>query len=118
MSQPIKSARPWYCVVSFSHSLSFHLFTGIFAENIAFLIRHNQSSYGKSIDPNDVSMCSRNWQGMKKGNGPAGIGVFVNGNGYTHTVCRVQVLKGQSAVEQFAASVDGFMATFFPNPLA
>ncbi|KAH7083855.1 hypothetical protein FB567DRAFT_446470 [Paraphoma chrysanthemicola] len=89
----------------------------VLCENIAFLVRHNQSSYGKHIDPNDVSMCSRNWNGMKKGNGPAGIGVFVNGgNGYTHTVCRVQVLKGQNAVEQFASVIDGFMATFFPNP--
>ncbi|KAF2026905.1 hypothetical protein EK21DRAFT_73184 [Setomelanomma holmii] len=90
----------------------------ILCENIAFLIRHNQSSYGKQIDPNDVSMCSRNWAGMKSGNGPAGIGVFVNGNGYTHTVCRVQVLKGQNAVEQFVQHVDVFMANFFPNPPA
>jgi hypothetical protein len=82
-------------------------------ENIAFLIRHNQASYGKSIEPNDVSIASRNWQIMKGGGGAAGMGVFVNGNGFTHTVLRVTVNNGESAISRFTMQVNGVLQTFF-----
>jgi hypothetical protein len=84
-------------------------------ENIAFLIRHNQASCGKNIEPNDVSIVSRNWQMMKEGRGAAGMGVFVNGNGFTHTVLRVTVNKSESAISRFTSQVDGVLQTFFPD---
>jgi hypothetical protein len=82
-------------------------------ENIAFLIRHNQSSYGKTIEPNEVSVASRGWQAMQQGSGPAGIGVFVNGNGYSHTVVRAMVSLGEGVVERLGALVDMYMQAFF-----
>ncbi|KAF1921554.1 hypothetical protein BDU57DRAFT_553665 [Ampelomyces quisqualis] len=87
----------------------------ILCENIAFLIRHNQSSYGKRIDTNDVSIISRNWQGMKQFGGSAGLGVFVNGNGFTHTVLRITVSSGENAIDRFMIQVDSVLQTFFPE---
>jgi hypothetical protein len=84
-------------------------------ENIAFLIHHNQASYGKSIEPNDVSIVSRNWQMMKEGRGAAGIGIFVNGNGFTHTVLRVTVKNSESAIGRFTSQVNEILQTFFPD---
>jgi hypothetical protein len=85
------------------------------AANIAFLVRHNQSSYGKTIEPNDVSIASRAWQSMKKGHGVAGIGFFVNGNGFSHTVVRTTIGPGDSAVEKLTTQVDKLTQTFFPE---
>jgi hypothetical protein len=85
------------------------------AANIAFLVRHNQSSYGKAIEPNDVSVASRGWQNMKKGNGVAGIGFFVNGNGFSHTVVRTTIGPGDGAVERLIGQVDVLTKTFFPE---
>jgi hypothetical protein len=81
--------------------------------NIAFFIRHNQSSYGKQIDPGDISIASRNWKG--NGDGSAGIGVFVVGSGYTHTVFRVKVNKDDSAIDKLVQEVNGHMEKFFPG---
>ncbi|KAF2825939.1 hypothetical protein CC86DRAFT_253885, partial [Ophiobolus disseminans] len=91
----------------------------VLCANLAFLMRHNQSSYGKPIDNNDVSIASRNWHAtklkMEDDVGVAGIGVFVNGgNGFTHTVVRIGVKKGENAVERLTAEVDRLMLQFFP----
>jgi len=47
--------------------------------------------------------------------GSAGIGVFVNGNGFTHTVIRVVVNKGDNVLEKLATTVDQLMGQFFPS---
>jgi hypothetical protein len=78
-------------------------------------VRHNQSSYGKLIEPNDVSVASRGWQSMKKGKGVAGICVFVNGNGFSHTVVRTTIGPGDGAVERLIERVDMLTQTFFPE---
>jgi hypothetical protein len=96
-----------------SHSY-LHL-TNVHPENIAFLIRHNQSSYGKQVDPSDISVASRNWQIMKQGGGAAGIGVFVNGNGFSHTVVRTTVNPGENTVDRLILQVDLQTQTFFPG---
>lgn len=84
-------------------------------ENVAFLIRHNQSSYGKKTEPNDISIASRNWQSMLEGTGLAGVGIFVNGNGYTHTVVRTNVQPGENLVDNLTQVVDQIMQNFFPG---
>jgi hypothetical protein len=52
---------------------------------------------------------------MKHGSGVAGIGVFVNGNGFSHTVVRTTVGPGEGAVEQLSAQADLYLQTFFPD---
>jgi hypothetical protein len=91
--------------------------TNIDAENIAFLIRHNQTTYGKPIEANDVNLASRNWSIMKQGAGrTAGVSIFVNGGiGFTHTVIRVNVKCGESVVECFEAQVNVCLEEFFPG---
>jgi hypothetical protein len=84
-------------------------------ENIAFLIRHHQGSYGKAIEPNDVSIASRNWQIMKEGGGTAGIGIFVNGNGFSHTVLRTTVNVGENMISRFTTQMNGALQTFFSD---
>jgi hypothetical protein len=84
-------------------------------ENIAFLIRHNQSSYGKVIEPNDISMASRNWPMTKSDTKAAGIGIFVNGNGFTHTAVRVTVSLGENAIEKLTMELDRLLLNFFPG---
>lgn len=85
------------------------------SENIAFLIRHNQSSYGKTIEPNDVSMASCNWPMTNSDTHAAGIGVFVNGNGFTHTTVRVKVQPGENAIEVLSMEVGRLLQNFFPG---
>lgn len=86
-------------------------------ENIAFLIRHNQSTFGKYVESNDVNLVSRNWQVMRtRGIGFAGVSVFVNGGtGYTHTVVRVHVGPGQNVVECLTDQVNESLEEFFPG---
>jgi hypothetical protein len=81
--------------------------------NIAFLVRHNQSSYGKQIDLGDIFIASRKWQG--KSDDSWGIGVFVIGNGYTHTVLRITIKKDENAIDKLVTDVDGQMEKFFPT---
>ncbi|CAO2655215.1 Nn.00g102790.m01.CDS01 [Neocucurbitaria sp. VM-36] len=87
----------------------------ILCENITFLIRHNQASFGKIIDPDDICMASRNWHDMVKGLGSAGVGIFINGNGYTHTVVRATVHVGDCVVDKLTQVVDTFLRDFFPD---
>lgn len=88
--------------------------------NLAFLIRHNQASYGKQIDPNDIFIASRYFKGGKQAvkteSGPvAGLGVFVNGNGFTHTVIRIVINPGDDTLELLSTQLDQLMAQFFPG---
>ncbi|KAF1846958.1 uncharacterized protein K460DRAFT_402323 [Cucurbitaria berberidis CBS 394.84] len=87
----------------------------ILCENIAFLIRHNHSRHAKKIGPDDTSIASRNWDGMMNGIGIAGVGIFVNGNGFTHTVLRTSVQRGESLVDKFTQLVDLSLVEFFPG---
>jgi hypothetical protein len=80
--------------------------------NIAFIIRHSQSSYGKQVDPGDIFIASRKWQGH--GDDSWGIGVFVIGSGYTHTVFRITVKKDENTIDKLVAEMDGQMEKFFP----
>jgi hypothetical protein len=100
-----------------SISVDMSLITDKLLENIAFLIRHNQTTFGKYIEPNDVNLASRNWQVMQsRGSGFAGVSVFVNGGtGFTHTVIRVHVGPGQSVVDCLTAQVDKTLREFFPG---
>jgi hypothetical protein len=100
-----------------SISVNSSLITNELLENIAFLIRHNQTTFGKYIEPNDVNLASRNWQIMQsRGSGFAGVSVFVNGGiGYTHTVIRVHVGPGQSVVDCLTAQVNKTLEEFFPG---
>lgn len=86
-------------------------------ENITFLIRHHQTTYGKHVEANDVNLASRNWSIMKHGAGRmAGVSIFVNGGtGFTHTVIRVNVKPGESVVECFEAQVNLCLEEFFPG---
>jgi hypothetical protein len=54
---------------------------------------------------------------IKGGVGSAGLGVFVNGNGYTHTVmrCCVQKEGGKGVVEMLTEECDRALAHFFPE---
>lgn len=52
---------------------------------------------------------------MKKGMGLAGIGIFVIGNGYTHTVLRLTVQTGESAVDKLTLETENLLHGFFPN---
>lgn len=84
-------------------------------ENIAFLLRHNQSMYGKAIQPADISIISRHWEHMKQGKSTAGIAVLVNGNGYTHTVVRSNIPVGQKPLDCLSRAADNALAGFFPD---
>jgi hypothetical protein len=84
-------------------------------ENIAFIIRHNQSSYGKVIEPNDISFAAKNWVSGAAGNSFVGISVFVNGNGFTHTVLRTIFGKDDNVVEKLAEKADELLQPFFPG---
>lgn len=84
-------------------------------ENLAFLIRHNQSSYGRVIEVNDVSMGSRNWRNLKAARGPAGVGLYVNGKNATHNIVRAIVNPGESVIESLMNQVDGLIQPFFPE---
>jgi hypothetical protein len=85
------------------------------AENITFLIRHHQTTYGKHIEASDVNLASRNWTIMKQGVGRmAGISIFVNGGtGFTHTVIRANVKFGESVVQCFETQVNLCLEEFF-----
>ncbi|KAL5115582.1 hypothetical protein ACEQ8H_006558 [Pleosporales sp. CAS-2024a] len=90
----------------------------ILCENIAFIIRHHQTTYGKCVEPNDINMASRNWIVMKEGNHGrmAGVSIFVNGaTGYTHTVIRANVKYGESMVDCLTLQADAFLEEFFPG---
>jgi hypothetical protein len=52
---------------------------------------------------------------MKTFGGSSGIGVFVNGNGYTHTVLRISLSTGEDAIDRFTTQVDTVLQTFFPD---
>lgn len=82
--------------------------------NLAFLIRHNQSRFGKKVYPEDISIASRNWNGMVSGSGQMGIGIFVIGNGYTHTVLKATVQPGASVLDKLTQVVEGFLEEFVP----
>jgi hypothetical protein len=85
-------------------------------ENLAFILRHNQSSYGKDIQADDISMVSRNWGLMMAGGtNVAGVGIFVIGNGYTHNVVRVLVRRGEreDVVSRLTEYVDNLLENFF-----
>lgn len=84
-------------------------------ENIAFFIRHTQSSFGKIIETNDISLASRNWCGFKASTGPVGIGIFVNGIGATHNILRVRVEPNESVIDSLMTQIDGMVQGFFPE---
>ena len=54
---------------------------------------------------------------IKDGERPAGLGVFVNGTGYTHTIMRCCVKKKgeRGMVEVLIEECDKALATFFPR---
>jgi hypothetical protein len=89
------------------------------SENIAFLIRHNQNSYGKPILASDVSLVSRHYGLLLAGKADkAGVGIFVIGSGYTHNVMRVHVGRGEGVgvVDRLTEYVDKEQVqTFFPE---
>ncbi|OAL05545.1 hypothetical protein IQ06DRAFT_372973 [Phaeosphaeriaceae sp. SRC1lsM3a] len=87
----------------------------ILCENIAFFIRHTQSSFGKIIETNDISLASRNWCGFKASTGPVGIGIFVNGIGATHNILRVRVEPNESVIDSLMTQIDGMVQGFFPE---
>jgi hypothetical protein len=83
-------------------------------------MRYQQASYGKQIEANDVFIASRFFKGAKQEvkdeNGKVtGLGVFVNGNGFTHTVVRVSFKSGENALELLTDQVDQLMAPFLPG---
>ncbi|KAF1355755.1 hypothetical protein EJ07DRAFT_158091 [Lizonia empirigonia] len=84
-------------------------------ENVAFLIRHNQASYGKRIEPNDISFASKNWTTGDTGNGYVGIGIFVNGNGFSHTILRTIMGKDEDVVDKLTEKADEQLQSFFPG---
>lgn len=85
------------------------------AENLAFLIRHNQGGYGKRIEPADISFATKNWAARKTGNGVVGMGVFVNGNGFSHTIVRATLGKDDDVVEKLAEQAEERLQQFFPG---
>ncbi|KAF2627478.1 hypothetical protein BU25DRAFT_341731 [Macroventuria anomochaeta] len=87
----------------------------ILCENIAFLIRHNQASYGKHIEPQDISFATKNWAAKTTGNGVVGIGVFANGNGFSHTILRATVGKDDYVVDKLAEVAEQLLLQFFPG---
>ncbi|KAJ4347715.1 hypothetical protein N0V95_005169 [Ascochyta clinopodiicola] len=87
----------------------------ILCENIAFLIRHNQASYGKYIEPNDVSFATKSWAARVTDSGFVGIGIFVNGNGFSHTVLRATMAKGEDVVDKLSEKTDELLQPFFPG---
>ncbi|KAH6642111.1 hypothetical protein C7974DRAFT_420445 [Boeremia exigua] len=87
----------------------------ILCENIAFLIRHQQASYGKRIEPSDVSMATKNWAAMTTGKGLVGVCVFANGHGFSHAVVRAAVGRGEDVVEKLGEQVEVAMVQFFPG---
>jgi hypothetical protein len=52
---------------------------------------------------------------MKSIGGEAGIGIFVNGNGSTHTVVRITINAGESVLDRFTTQVDHLLQMFFPE---
>ncbi|KAH7384128.1 hypothetical protein DE146DRAFT_769832 [Phaeosphaeria sp. MPI-PUGE-AT-0046c] len=87
----------------------------ILCDNIAFFIRHTQSSFGKISVANDVSMASRNWRAFKASSGPTGRGIFVNRSGATHNILRVKVEPGEKIIDSLTTQIDGMVKGFFPE---
>ena len=79
------------------------------------LIRHSQSSFGKYIQPSDVSIAAKNWDGLAAGNETAYVGVFVNGISFTHTFLSVLVKPGENAVEAIAREAEKRLNEFLPG---
>lgn len=84
-------------------------------ENIAFIIRHNYSGYGKRIEPSDISFVTKNWSTRKVGQGTVGVAVFVNANGFSHTVLRTLVEKDNDVVDKLFEEADKQLQQFFPG---
>ncbi|KZM26631.1 hypothetical protein ST47_g2314 [Ascochyta rabiei] len=84
-------------------------------ENIAFIIRHNQTGYGKHIESNDVSFAAKSWADRITGSGFVGICIFVNGNGFSHTVLRTTMAKGENVVDKLFEKTDELLQPFFPD---
>ena len=58
---------------------------------------------------------AKNWAAKDTSNGPVGIAVFVNGNGFSHNVLRATVGKDEDVVDKLAESADGMLGQFFPG---
>lgn len=49
------------------------------------------------------------------GNGYVGIGIFVNGNGFSHTILRTIMGKDEDVVDKLTEKADEQLQSFFPG---
>ncbi|KAF3042962.1 hypothetical protein E8E12_008845 [Didymella heteroderae] len=81
--------------------------------NIALLIRHHYSVYGKRIDSNDISLVAKNWAARKEDLGKVGAAVFVIANGYSKTLLRTLAEKDNNVIDKLAGEADEQLQQFF-----
>ncbi|KAF3039642.1 hypothetical protein E8E11_007336 [Didymella keratinophila] len=84
-------------------------------KNIAFLVRHHYSVYGKRIDPNDISLVTKNWAIGKEENTKVDIAVFVIANGFSNTVLRTIVENNNNAIDKLSKEIDKKLQQLFPS---
>ncbi|KAJ4372617.1 hypothetical protein N0V86_007979 [Didymella sp. IMI 355093] len=87
----------------------------ILCENIAFLIRHNYIVYGKRIEPNDVSLVTKNWAARKVVGVKVNVAVFVVANGFSNTLLRAIVEKDNNMIDKLSEETDKQLQQFFPG---
>ena len=84
-------------------------------ENIAFLVRHHYSVYGKRINPNDMSLVTKNWAIRKVDGTKVGVAVFVIANGFSNTVLRAIVENNSNVIDKLSEEIDKQLRQFFPD---
>ncbi|OSS44656.1 hypothetical protein B5807_10657 [Epicoccum nigrum] len=89
----------------------------VLCENLAFLIRHNQASYGKLIGVGDILVATKNWDLRTKGaDGVICVGVYINGNhNYTYCLVRVVMRSLDKIIDKLAECVEPLLAPFCPG---
>ena len=85
--------------------------------NLAFLIRHNQGTYGKLIAAGDILIATKNWDLRgKPGNGFICVGLYINGmNGYTYNLIRAVMGSQDKVIDKLAECVEPLIAPFCPG---
>jgi hypothetical protein len=86
-------------------------------ENLAFLIRHNEGSYGKRIGVGDIAVVTNNWNlRTQGGNGVVCVGVFIFGlNGFTYNLIRAFMGTRDKVIDKLAEVVEPLVAPFCPG---
>jgi hypothetical protein len=83
--------------------------------NIALLVRHHYSVYGKRINPDDISLVTKNCTAREEENSKVGIAVSVIANGFSNTVLRTVVENNNNVIYKLSDEIDKHLQQLLPG---